>query len=1345
MLSPIDELLQQCTVKIISRISGQWGTGFFVASDRIVTCAHVIEKVGQDGISVLWQGKECPNAKVIEGSIRIAPIDLALLQIDVPNEEDPPCVLLDERVDLFDRLYVYGYPDTFPDGGSLTVTCEGTVEEQGTTLIITKDGQVRPGSSGSPALNKKLNRVCGLVSDSRGRSTNLGGLLISTSTIFDQYPEIRELNRQAHEQSHRWIDLMHQRTLVPTSKLPKALRQDWGDAPESATFYGRTVELNRLKTWLLEERCRTVLITGIGGIGKTAIAKQLSSAVKEEFDYVIWRSLREAPSVEKILSDIVRVLSDHQEMYLADNLSEAIGLLIENYLKNSRVLIVLDNAESVMKQGNQAGQFQANHVGYRLLFNALGLEEHNSCLLLTSREKPQSIEALLVPEKPIRLLELEGLTFHEAGDIFTNKEIEGSREEFEGIFDLYGGNPLFLELAAKHIKEVYQSDVTSFYREASFVVGQPLRDVEDEREAIRKMLDWYFSRLSEEQKEIVYWLAINREPVSIETLSEDVLSVSSKKEIVNNLQSLQKLLPLEKSEEDLYTLQPVLIEYATNRLVEAIFEEISTGDILLLNRHALMKAQSPDYIREAQINFILDPIVQRFDETTLELEEELNQILSSLTRKRRRPQSSYAAGNILNLFCHTELDLASMELDFSRLSVWQADLQGIFVNDIDFSYASLTHSLFTQNLGMVFCTRFSPDGKHIAFGDSHGGVSFIRSSDGQRQWYRSHKNDVWSVAFSNDGKLLVSGDEDGIIKLWNPKTGDCLRTISNYVENPEAVYSVSLDHTGKILAASSKDSVVRAWNTDMLLDGSSNDEPVISWLDHTAPVMSVSFPMYEPVLESFENVLLSGGYDGKVSLLNTVTRECQELYEHNDWIWSVAFSPYGRWVASGSADKTVIIWNVESGEIETVLTEPEGMVLSLTFSRDEKTLAIGGGDGTIRLWSLAQKKYQNFILQQDFWVRSVDFDPEGDVLVSGDDEAKIQFWDVESNNRLRKSQGYMNAVRAIVVPEKFMDKEKSTHVLVSGGDDGIVRQWNYQTGEYISTLNKHEGWVWAVDCSADGRWIASGDTTIKLKNIQTQVLYELSGHEDSLWAVAFSPNSKLLASCSYDKTIRLWNVATQRCVAKINTEQIARNIVFTPDSSCLVVCSDDKRVKRFRIDIESLPGEDVAMLLNDDSEIIFEHLDIARSASFNPAGTLLATSSDDCTVSLIDLERNQSTLLRQHSSSVYATAFSPDGRWLASASADNTAVIWDVEKCSSRHVLIGHTSSVWSIAFSLDSASVFTGSEDGTIKCWSVETGEQSREPLVIYRPYNNMNITGVDLNSAVKNNLRDLGAVAYN
>jgi len=1124
----------------------------------------------------------------------------------------------------------------------------------------------------------------------------------------------------------------------------KELQRDWGDAPENYTFFGRTEQLTTLKRWLVDERCRSISILGIGGIGKTALAKQLSTTVQKEFDYVIWRSLRDAPPVEKILEDLIQRLSDHQEIRLSENLSEKIRLLIETYLRSSRCLIVLDNVESVMERGNSAGQYQETYHGYRLLFNAIGTQDHQSCLLLTSRITPQNIKALLGVDKPVRLLELKGLTFEEASQLFVNSGVEGSKEDLETIVRFYGGNPLFLDLSAKHIREFFQGNVAGFYREAQLILGKPLQDTQDEREDIRKMLDWYSDRLSLEQKEIVYWLAINREPVSISELADDILSDSSKRETQNNLEALQRLIPLERSENGRYTLQAVLIEYATDRLVEEVCNEIITGNISLLKTHALLKAQSADYIREAQVRFILEPIVRRFEDDDLDLEERLNRILANLPRRQRKPQSSYAAGSILNLFCRTELDLERMNRNFSHLAVWQADLQGIILRGIDFSHSSLLNSVFTQSMGIPLCTRFSPDGTYIALGDSHGGVYLLQSSDGQPQWYKTQKNDIWSVVFTPNGDLLASADEDGVINLWSTQTGNRLRTISRYVENPEAIYSLTFDHTGKLLAAASKDKAIRIWNVEALLTNETIDEPTDTFIDNTAPVMSVAFPSKKPELEALKHTLVSGGYDRKVRLFDVVSKECKELYEHSGWVWSVAFSPFGKWVASGSEDRTVIIWNVERGEIEAVLREPAGMVLSLTFSPDEQTLAIGAADGTIRLWNIPQRQYQNFLSKGDFWVRAVDFTSDSEQLISCDDGAKIQLWDIQNNNRLKTWQGHVNAVRAVVIPCSGKDSQ----IIISCGDDTLVREWNYQTGECTRVLDKHDGWVWALACSRDGKWLASGVTIIKLRNTQTNELYEFQGHEDGLWEVAFSSDSRWLASCSYDKTVKLWDVYTRKCLITFTVDVVLRAITFNPSNSSLVIGCDDHKVRLWRINIDSDLRENNSELICDESDseidVIFEHEDIVRSLSFDSTGTLLASGSDDCTVALHNLVTKQSRVLRRHTSSVYAVSLSPDGKWLASAGADNVAILWDVETLNFRYLLEGHTASIWSVVFSADSQLLFSGSEDGTIKIWDVNTGREALEPLIIYKPYDKMNITGVELNNAMKSNLKALGALEF-
>ena len=195
-LSP-HEMLEICTVKLPSG-SQYWGTGFFVTKDKIITFVHVVESYKErDSISVLWRGREY---EAILERILPLPIDLALLRVkDTDKQLSNCCVLLDTTYNPFDEMFIYGYPDDFPDGGTVTLTCEGSAKDQGVPLIKAKLGQVRPGLSGSPALNFETKKVCGILSETRGRSTDLGGLLIPVKTVFENFPELQVQNSQAYE------------------------------------------------------------------------------------------------------------------------------------------------------------------------------------------------------------------------------------------------------------------------------------------------------------------------------------------------------------------------------------------------------------------------------------------------------------------------------------------------------------------------------------------------------------------------------------------------------------------------------------------------------------------------------------------------------------------------------------------------------------------------------------------------------------------------------------------------------------------------------------------------------------------------------------------------------------------------------------------------------------------------------------------------------------------------------------------------------------------------------------------------------------------------------------------
>ncbi|RCJ23561.1 hypothetical protein A6S26_03205 [Nostoc sp. ATCC 43529] len=235
---------------------------------------------------------------------------------------------------------------------------------------------------------------------------------------------------------------------------------DWSEAPDVSMFCGRAEELLQLRQWISEEKFRLVALLGIGGIGKSTLAVKLGLQIQDEFESVVWRSLQNAPPVETQLTNILQFLlwALRKEIVIPESFDEQLSKLME-CLINHRCLVILDNVETVFS-GSQAGQYRAGYEGYGQLLKRVGEVPHNSCVLLTSREKPREIVPLEGDRTGVKSLPLTGLNVTEGQQLFQHKgQFTGTELEWQVLINHYGGNPLALKIVAAGTQEVFNGKI----------------------------------------------------------------------------------------------------------------------------------------------------------------------------------------------------------------------------------------------------------------------------------------------------------------------------------------------------------------------------------------------------------------------------------------------------------------------------------------------------------------------------------------------------------------------------------------------------------------------------------------------------------------------------------------------------------------------------------------------------------------------------------------------------------------------------------------------------------------------------------------------------------------------
>jgi hypothetical protein len=307
-------------------------------------------------------------------------------------------------------------------------------------------------------------------------------------------------------------------------------KQDWGEAIDVSRFYGRQEQLQTLETWIVEDCCRAIGIFGLGGMGKTALSVKLAQQVQSQFNYVIWRSLQQAPPLELILSEILPIFAGTEVVTDC-----SINTLMKQ-LHSKRCLLVLDNVESILQDGNRSGQYQPGYEPYRQLFDRICDEPHQSCLIITGRDKPGGFAFREGKNLPVRSrsvhavksLQLQGLSGEDGQQILIAKGLNATESQRVAVVKYFGGNPLALKIAATTIQTLFGGNSQAFLAQGRTVFSN-----------LWDLLEQQFERLSPLQQQIMYWLAINREGVTPAMLQEEIVPKVPWRELLEALEALQ--------------------------------------------------------------------------------------------------------------------------------------------------------------------------------------------------------------------------------------------------------------------------------------------------------------------------------------------------------------------------------------------------------------------------------------------------------------------------------------------------------------------------------------------------------------------------------------------------------------------------------------------------------------------------------------------------------------------------------------------------------------------------------------------------------------------------------------
>jgi WD40 repeat protein len=611
-----------------------------------------------------------------------------------------------------------------------------------------------------------------------------------------------------------------------------------------------------------------------------------------------------------------------------------------------------------------------------------------------------------------------------------------------------------------------------------------------------------------------------------------------------------------------------------------------------------------------------------------------------------------------------------------------------------------------------------------------------RISSGAVLTLSGHKEVVVGVAVSSDSRLIATSSLDSTVKVWNAANGNELHTLQGHTGY---VFGVAFSPDNQFLASCSGQAdtgpgEIIVWNLET---GKPVFEPIKgntgfgSRIAYSPNGKSIASTCGD--LEKRSEVRLWNAATGK-SLGSPLTGDGQGLLD-------VVFSPDGRYVAasSGTLDfgkpykppGNVIIWDTETRKKVKTLSGHTGSVSSLAFSPDGQRLASGSWDMTVKTWDAPTWSEHQTIWGHSHFVTSVAFNKDGTKITSAAEDGMVKVWDAATGESLRTYRGHTRSVQGV----KFLISAGAPDVerLVSVSEDLTGRIWDLRNEQEATSLTGDGTWLTCLAYSPNGKYLAVGgvNKTVKIYDAKTNnVLQTLEGHSGAVRGVAFGPNNESLAVACGDwgeadrpGEVRIWNLRTKTCEALPVQIGPAWCVAISKDGRHLAAGTGNWSNKNRKGKIYLWKTSNFK-----ETRTLEGHVALVASVAFNPDGQSLASGGGESytpgEVKVWNIDTGKEVPFSNPSNntqSVVSVAYSPDGKYLASGLHDTRVILQNAQTGEVIYALQGHTHEVTAVAFSPDSKRLVSSSLDTTVKLWDTNTGQEiltlrtRRRPSLIY------------------------------